>query len=49
VRQELDASLLRAFDNVWSEHVKSRCSLRTAAYMIAIRRVKAATELAGHQ
>jgi glutamate dehydrogenase (NAD(P)+) len=49
VRQELDASLLRAFDNVWLEHNKSRCSLRNAAYMIAIRRVKAATELAGHQ
>jgi glutamate dehydrogenase (NAD(P)+) len=49
VRQELDASLTRAFDAVWLEHNTSKCSLRTAAYMIAIRRVKAATELAGHQ
>jgi glutamate dehydrogenase (NAD(P)+) len=49
VRQELDASLTRAFDAVWLEHTTSNCSLRTAAYMIAIRRVKAATELAGHQ
>lgn len=49
VRQELDASLTRAFDAVWSEHNSSQCSLRTAAYMIAIRRVQAATELAGHQ
>jgi glutamate dehydrogenase (NAD(P)+) len=49
VRQELDASLARAFDSVWLEHNTSKCSLRTAAYMIAIRRVKAATELAGHQ
>src|SRR5262245_26843511 len=49
VRQELDASLTRAFDSVWQEHNASKCSLRTAAYMIAIRRVKAATELAGHQ
>jgi glutamate dehydrogenase (NAD(P)+) len=49
VRQELDAALTRAFDAVWLEHTASKCSLRTAAYMIAIRRVKAATELAGHQ
>lgn len=49
VRQELDAVLTRAFDAVWSEHNTSQCSLRTAAYMIAIRRVQAATELAGHQ
>jgi glutamate dehydrogenase (NAD(P)+) len=49
VRQELDAALTRAFDSVWQEHNTSKCSLRTAAYMIAIRRVQAATELAGHQ
>jgi glutamate dehydrogenase (NAD(P)+) len=49
VRQELDAALTRAFDAVWQQHNTSQCSLRTAAYMIAIRRVHAATELAGHQ
>jgi len=49
VRQELDAALTRAFDAVWLEHNTSKCSLRTAAYMIAIRRVQSATELAGHQ
>jgi glutamate dehydrogenase (NAD(P)+) len=49
VRQELDAVLSRAFDAVWLQHTTSKCSLRTAAYMIAIRRVQAATELAGHQ
>jgi len=49
VRQELDAALTRAFDAVWLEHNTSRCSLRTAAYIIAIRKVQAATELAGHQ
>src|SRR5262245_50127843 len=49
VRQELDAALTRAFDAVWLEHTTSKCSLRTAAYMIAIRKVQAATELAGHQ
>jgi glutamate dehydrogenase (NAD(P)+) len=49
VRQELEAALIRAFENVWREHNESKCSLRTAAYMIAIRRVRAATELAGNQ
>jgi len=43
VRQELDAVLTRAFDAVWSEHNTSHCNLRTAAYMIAIRKVQAAT------
>ena len=47
VRQELEHILTRAFDTVWQEANKHKCSLRTAAYMIAIRRVKAATELAG--
>jgi glutamate dehydrogenase (NAD(P)+) len=47
VRQELDSVLSRAFDAVWQEANTQRCTLRTAAYMIAIRRVKAATELAG--
>ncbi len=47
VRQELDHVLTRAFDAVWQQHNTERCSLRTAAYMIAIRRVQAATELAG--
>ena len=49
VRQELDHVLSKAFDAVWQEANTHRCSLRTAAYMIAIRRVQAATELAGHQ
>ena len=49
VRQELEAGLSRAFDSVWLEAKQHQCSLRTAAYIIALRRVKAATELAGHQ
>src|SRR5262249_59947416 len=49
VPQALAAALTRAFDAVWQQHTTSECSLRTAAYMIAIRRVHAATELAGHQ
>jgi glutamate dehydrogenase (NAD(P)+) len=49
VRQELEAGMSRAFDLVWQESQNHKCSLRTAAYIIAIRRVRAATELAGHQ
>jgi glutamate dehydrogenase (NAD(P)+) len=49
VRQELEAGLSRAFETVWLEAKQHQCSLRTAAYIIALRRVKAATELAGHQ
>jgi len=41
--------LTRAFDLVWQESRNHRCSLRTAAYIVALRRVRAATELAGHQ
>jgi glutamate dehydrogenase (NAD(P)+) len=47
VRQELDHVLTRAFDAVWQQANNEQCSLRTAAYMIAIRRVRSATELAG--
>jgi glutamate dehydrogenase (NAD(P)+) len=49
VRQELEAVLTRAFELVWQESKRHNCSLRTAAYIIAIRRVQAATELAGLQ
>jgi glutamate dehydrogenase (NAD(P)+) len=49
VRQELEAVLTRAFDLVWQESRNHHCSLRTAAYIVALRRVRAATELAGHQ
>ena len=47
VRQELEAVMTRAFEEVWAEARQHRVSLRTAAYMIAIRRVQRATELAG--
>jgi glutamate dehydrogenase (NAD(P)+) len=47
VRQELDSVLSRAFDEVWQMSHEQSVSLRTAAYMIAITRVKKATELAG--
>jgi glutamate dehydrogenase (NAD(P)+) len=47
VRQELDRVLSLAFDQVWSEANSARVNLRTAAYMIAIRRVHRAARLGG--
>jgi glutamate dehydrogenase (NAD(P)+) len=47
VRQQLDSVLTAAFEDVWQESQKHNVSLRTAAFMIAIRRVHRATFLAG--
>ena len=47
VRQELEHVLSRAFDAIWQEATQRKVSLRTAAYMIAIRRVHRAAQLAG--
>ncbi len=47
VRQELEHTLTEAFENVWQEAQSHNVSLRTAAFMIAIRRVQSSTELAG--
>lgn len=47
VRQELDRTLSDAFENVWQTATENEVSLRTAAYMIGISRVRRATELAG--
>jgi glutamate dehydrogenase (NAD(P)+) len=47
IRQELEAVLTFAFEAVWQEAKQHDVSLRTAAYMIAIRRVQRATELGG--
>jgi glutamate dehydrogenase (NAD(P)+) len=47
VRQELDLTMNRAFEDVWDESQKHGVSLRTASYMIGIRRVRRAAELAG--
>jgi glutamate dehydrogenase (NAD(P)+) len=47
VRQQLDSILSNAFEEVWQEANERRVSLRTAAFMIAIRRVHRATELSG--
>ena len=47
VRQELDHVLTNAFEQVWQEAVEWKVNLRTAAYIIALRRVHRATILAG--
>ena len=47
VRQELDSVLSTAFEDVWQTAKESNVSLRTAAFMIAIKRVHRATELGG--
>ncbi|MBB3209031.1 glutamate dehydrogenase (NAD(P)+) [Rhodopirellula rubra] len=47
VRQELDHTMNEAFEDVWQMAAQHEVSLRTAAYMIGISRVKRATELAG--
>ena len=47
VRQELDSILGSAFEEVWQASNEKKISLRTAAYVLAIERVRSATELAG--
>lgn len=47
VRQELDRTLSDAFESVWQLSQSHNVDLRTAAFMLAIQRVKRATELAG--
>jgi len=47
VRQELDKTMNSAFETVWEMAQQHQVSLRTAAFMIAITRVRRAAELAG--
>ena len=47
VRAQLDSILSSAFEDVWTVANENNVSLRTAAFMIAIKRVKRATELSG--
>ena len=47
VRQELNAILSNAFEEVWQTSQTHQISLRTAAFMLAIQRVWRSTELAG--
>ena len=48
VRQQLDSILSAGFEDVWQLANEHNVSLRTAAFMIAIKRVKRSTELAGY-
>ena len=48
VRQQLDAILSESFEDVWQTANEHNVSLRTAAFMIAIRRVRRSTELGGY-
>ncbi|MEZ6096405.1 MAG: Glu/Leu/Phe/Val dehydrogenase dimerization domain-containing protein [Pirellulaceae bacterium] len=48
VRQQLDSILSAAFEEVWQAANDYNVSLRTAAFMLAIKRVKRATELGGY-
>jgi glutamate dehydrogenase (NAD(P)+) len=47
VRQELDAVLSSAFEEVWHQSQQSNVSMRTAAFMMGVSRVKRSMELAG--
>jgi glutamate dehydrogenase (NAD(P)+) len=47
VRQELDRTMNDAFENVWQTAQQNDVSLRQAAYIIGITRVRRAAELAG--
>lgn len=47
IRQNLQAKLSNAFESVWQTSKDHSVNLRTAAYMVAIDRVRRATELAG--
>lgn len=47
IRQNLQAKLSNAFESVWQTSKDHSVNLRTAAYMVAIERVRRATELAG--
>jgi len=47
VRQELEAVLASAFEEVWQASAEHEVSLRTAAFMIAIKRVKRSMDLNG--
>ncbi len=47
VRQELDHTINHAFEDVWQTAQQHNVSLRTAAYIIGITRVRRAAELSG--
>ena len=48
IREELERTMSRAFDRVWTVAQERHVSLRTAAYLLAIDRVSQAVELGGY-
>jgi glutamate dehydrogenase (NAD(P)+) len=49
VREELERTMTRGFDKVWSTAQEKKVSLRVAAYLVGIGRVARATTLGGKQ
>jgi glutamate dehydrogenase (NAD(P)+) len=47
IREELERTLTRSFDRVWSIAEEKRLPLRTAAFLLGIGRVSRATTLGG--
>lgn len=47
IRDRVTPMLSDAFDAVWEAHVKYNCSMRIAAYVVAIERLREAIELEG--
>jgi glutamate dehydrogenase (NAD(P)+) len=47
VNKRLDAKITAAFHEVWNMHEKHKCTMRDAAYLVAVKRVAEATRLRG--
>lgn len=47
IREKLEKQMALAFESVWSEAAMRKVSLRTAAFILAVSRVRRATDLAG--
>lgn len=47
IREKLEKQMTLAFEAVWSEAAMRKVSLRTAAFILAVSRVRRATDLAG--
>jgi glutamate dehydrogenase (NAD(P)+) len=47
INQELERIMLKAFDEMWDIYQREKCSMRLAAYMIAVARVAKGLELRG--
>src|SRR5271157_608227 len=47
INQELEQIMLKAFDDMWDVYQREKCSMRLAAYIIAVERVAKGVELRG--